>query len=102
MAKTQAEVVARAHRTLGLLAADEVPTADMNAFAGNALDGVIEELTYGHGLSVTFDKTDVPDDLFLAVSDLLAAEVAPHYGVAGPSRSRAITRIRANLACDDR
>ena len=102
MAKTQAEVVARAHRTLGLLAADEVPTADMNAFAGNALEGAIEELAYVQGLAVTFDKTDVPDELFLAVSDLLAAEIAPHYGVNGPSRSRAIARIRASLACDDR
>ena len=102
MAKTQAEVVARAHRTLGLLAADEVPTADMDSFAGNALEGAIEELAYVQGLGVTFDQTDVPEELFLAVSDLLAAEIAPHYGVNGPSRSRALTRIRANLACDDR
>ena len=102
MSKTQADVVARAHRVLGLLAVDEVPTADMNAFAGNALEGAIEELTYVQGLGVSFDETSVPTELFLPLSDLLASEIAQHYGVQGPSRSRSISRIRANLAPDDR
>ena len=69
MPKTKTDIVAHAHRMLGLLAADEVPTADMDAFAGTTLDGVLEEM---------------------------------HYGVAGPVRSRAIGRVRAHLAPDDR
>ena len=102
MSKTRLEMVARAHRVLGLLATDEDPTADMIAFAGSALEGAIEELAYIQGVNVSFDADSVPEELFLPVGDLLAAEIADHYSVPGPIRSRAIGRIRANLACDDR
>lgn len=102
MSKTKLEVVARAHRVLGLLAADENPTADMVDFAGNTLDGVLGELEGVQGVSVPFDSDSTPDELFLPVADLLAAEIAGHYGVSGPARSRAISRVRASLAADDR
>jgi len=102
MSKTKLEVVARAHRVLGLLAVDENPTADMIAFAGEALEGAIEELAYVQGVGVSFDEDTVPDEIFLAMADLLAAEIAAHYGVAGPVRSRAIGRIRASLVTDNR
>lgn len=102
MSKTKADVVARAHRVLGLLAADETPTADMIAFAGDTLDGIVDELAYVQGLSISFDSESTPDELFLSMADLLAAEIAGHYGINGPLRSRAIGRIRASVAADDR
>ena len=102
MSKTKLEVVAQAHRTLGVLATDENPSADMISYAGTTLDALVEELAYVQGLGVPFDSDDTPDELFLPMADYLASEIAPHYGVAGPARSRAIGRIRANLACDDR
>ena len=102
MAKTKLEITARAHRVLGLLAVDENPSADMIAFAGDTLDGVIDELEYIQGVSAPFDSDSVPDELFLPLGDLLAAEIAPHYSVPAPSRARAMTRVRAHLAPDDR
>lgn len=102
MSKTKLEIVARAHRVLGLLAADEVPTADMIDFAGDALDGVIDELEFVQGVSVPFTSANVPDELFLPMGDLLAADIASHYGINGPTRSRALMRVRAALALDDR
>lgn len=102
MSKTKAEVIARAHRVLGLLAADENPTADDSAFAEAALDGLYDELQDVHCLHLTFDTADVPDGVFLPLSDLLAAEIADHYSVPGPVRSRALTRVRAFAAPDDR
>lgn len=102
MPKTKLEMTARAHRVLGLLSADENPSADMIAFAGEALEGVIEELAYVQGVGISFDVDTVPDELFIPLGDLLAAEIAAHYGVVGPVRSRAISRIRASLVADDR
>lgn len=102
MSKTKLETVARAHRVLGLLAVDEVPTADMIDFAGDTLDGILEELETMQGLSVPFSSSAIPDEMFIPMGDLLAAEIAGHYGVNGPVRSRAIARIRAALALDDR
>lgn len=102
MSKTKLEVVARAHRVLGLLAVDENPTADMIDFAGDALQGVIDELEYVQNVPVPFDADSTPDELFLPMGDLLAAEIASHYGINGPVRSRAIARIRAHVAPDDR
>ena len=102
MAKTKADVVARAHRVLGVLAVDENPTADMVSFAEDTLDGVYEELQDVQGLHLTWSLDDVPDGAFLPLADMLAAHIAPHYAVQGPVRSRAITRIRAYSAQDDR
>lgn len=100
MTKTTAEVIARAHRELGLLAADEAPTADMDAYAQDALDGVIGELAAVQDVSVS--ASEVPDEVFIPLASLLAAEIAPHYGVQGPSRARAIGRLRAIYLSDDR
>lgn len=102
MSKTKTEVIARAHRVLGVLAADENPSADMVAFAGDTLDGIYGELQYVQGVPVNFDLTDIPDEIFLPLADYLAAELAPHYAVNGPVRSRAIGRLRAYFMPDDR
>ena len=60
MAKTKTEMVARAHRQLGLLSVDEVPTADMDAFGGDSLKGVVDELAYVQCIPIGFDEDDVP------------------------------------------
>lgn len=102
MSKTKAEVIARAQRVLGVLAADENPTADDSAFAEAALDGIYDELETVHGLHLTFALDSVPDGIFLPFADLLASEMAAHYAVPGPDRSRALTRVRAYASPDDR
>lgn len=100
MPKTRLDVIARAHRVLGVLAVDEAPTADMVDYAGDTLDTLLEELTYSQ--NVFIDADDVDDAAFVPLADLLASEISLHYGVNGPLRSRAITRLRAYMIQDDR
>lgn len=102
MAKTQLDVVAMAHRRLGILATDEVPTADMDDYASDTLEALFEELQVSHGMSFTWTLATVPEAAFLPLSYLLATEIAPHYEVPSESRAKAMGRLRAYQFPDDR
>lgn len=102
MAKTSDDVINRAHRVLGLLAVDEVPTADMNAYALDTLEAAFDQLRYQQGVNANFDLTSIPDAVFIPLADLVASEISGHYSVNGPVRSRAISQLRAYLNPDDR
>jgi hypothetical protein len=103
MAKTRTEVVAMAHRRLGVLSADEPLTADQYAFGGDLLDGLISEIGATQTLTLTWDGDTVPDTLYLPVAYLLAADIAAHYDVAPrDGRSRLIAQIRSVELPDDR
>ena len=103
MAKTAYEVVALAHRRLGVLSADEALQADQYEFGVSVLEGVIAELEAVQGLALTWDETNVPDGLFLPVAYLVAADLAAHYEIAPrDTRGRLILQIRAYELPDDR
>lgn len=101
MPKTSLEVIARAHRIIGVLANDEAPTADMQAYAMDTLEGFLAELTGTQKVAFTWTVETVPDAAFLALSECLAAEVQEHYGIMKVNRSKAIGRLRAALVPDD-
>jgi hypothetical protein len=101
MAKNSLEIVAMAHRRLGLLSVDETPSADQDAFATEVLIGILGELETVHQISISEDS--VPDGLFLPVAYLLACDLAAHYDEpARDSRAQMIARIRAAELPDDR
>lgn len=102
MPKTKLEVVAQAHRHLGLLSADETASADQDAYAGSILDALFAEMNLVQNMQFTWTVDETPDAAFLPLSGLLATEIAPHYGVASEPRSRAIMRLRAYAFTDDR
>lgn len=91
--KTRADVIARAFRRLEIAAVDEALTADQSADGTATLDALMQEA----GLE------EVTDEGFLALTDLLAAEIAPAYGVQAPvTRTRAWLRLMATVRGDDR
>lgn len=98
MAKTKTDVVAMAHRSMGILSADETPTADQEAYAGDVLDALLAEIAAIHGVYLSYDL----DETFLPMSYLLAAEIAPHYGVQAMPRSMAMSRLLAYAVPDNR
>lgn len=95
MAKNALEVIAMAHRRLGLLSADEQVSADQSAFAGDVLEGMFAEIKEVQGMQFAWGINEVPLAAFLPLSYLLAAEIAPHYEVASEPRHRAMARLRA-------
>lgn len=102
MTKTRLEVVQQAHRRLGVLSVDEEPTDDQFVYASDTLDAVFEECKTVQGMAFTWALDAVPDAAFLALSNLLAVEIAPHYEVAAEPRHRAMGRLRAYAFPDDR
>lgn len=102
MAKTRLDVIQMALRRLGVIAADQAATADQEAFAGDTLDALFEEIKGTQGVTITWALSATPDAAFLPLSYLLAAEIAPHYMVQAEPRSRAMGRLRAALISDDR
>ncbi len=103
MARTRLDLIAQAHRRLGVLAADEVPTADMVGYGRDTLELILAELV-ADGVPVAFADPDfIPDALALPLAALLAVDLAPHYEVAPrDARSRCIGRLRSILLPDDR
>lgn len=102
MAKTRADVIAQALRRLGIISANETADADAENFAGDTLDALFEELQGAQGITITWTLNTTPDNAFLALSNLLAVEIAPHYEIAAEPRSRALGRFRATQISDDR
>jgi hypothetical protein len=103
MAKTRDEIIRMAHRRLGVLAADEAPTADQHAYASAVLDGLVAELEGAQGIALSWDGTQADDGLFLPLAYLLAVDIGPHYDVPPrDSRAQLIGRIRAFEITDDR
>jgi len=100
--KTSLDVSTRALRVIGVCSLSDDPTAEDKAYAVTAMQGVLDELSDQHGLTIAWTIETVPDDIFLALADMVASEIASTYGFPAPSRSRALTRIRAALLPDDR
>lgn len=103
MTKTRTEVVNQAYRRLGIVAVDQVASADEIAYGGNTLDALFAELKASDGITVTWDLSAVPDTAFIPLANLLAVEVAPAYMQQAPERrGSAFIRLRKVLSPDDR
>jgi hypothetical protein len=100
--KTQNDIVALALRRLGVTAEDDTPTADQQANGSAALASIFAELS----LEAVPDWTlagGIPDAAAPALSELLAAEIAPNFSRQPPvSRARAYLRLIATIRPDDR
>jgi hypothetical protein len=96
MPKTKLDCVNMALRRLGVLSAETVPSADQFAFCGDVLDGLFAEINETQGFGWTWTTETVPDTHFLALSYLLAVDVAAHFEIP-PRESRAamVARLRA-------
>lgn len=99
---TRNDVVTLAHRLIGVLSADEVPTADQDAYAGDVLDAVFDELSASQGLLIAWTLDETPRKALMGLAETLASEIAPHYGLSFKPRSAGIARLRAALVSDDR
>lgn len=100
---TKSDVINLAHRRLAVASADEEVTADQFVYAEDVLTGLFAELQSVHETAFPWTLDDVPEVAKLALSDVLAAEIAPHYTVQPPmSRARAVLRLRAVAFPDDR
>lgn len=96
MPKTSLDVITRAHRAAGVLATNESAENEMRAYGLESLTAIFDELQSGHGTAFAWTLETVPDGVFGALADALAATIAPHYGVAPTvSYARAIGRVRA-------
>lgn len=95
---TKADVIRLAHRKLGIVSAEQDVSADQEAYASDVLQGIWDE----HSSTMNFSITAPARRYYMALADLLAAEIAPHYTAPGPDRSRAIGRLRGILLQDDR
>lgn len=101
--KTRKQIIERALRILGVLAYDDALTAEQEQEAGCVLDSVFAKMNADiPGVSFA-PVTDVPEEAFVPLANLLAAHMAPDYGVAAPvSRARAWLDVRAVYVKDDR
>lgn len=102
MAKTKADIVAKALRIIRVISDDDDPTPDMQAYVGDTLEAVFEELRITHRLFFTWGLDETPTGVFVPMAQLVAADVAAHYNKQPPSRARAIGRICAFVRSDDR
>lgn len=99
---TRNDVIALAHRNIGVLSADEVPTAEQNSFAGGILDAIYEELISAQGIPIAWTLDYTPNKALVGLAQTLSSDIAGHYGVQYLPRSRGIARLRAALVSDDR
>lgn len=102
MDRTREEIATRALRMIGVVAADEAPTADQSQTALGVLDGIWGELLAE--AQPTWDiTTGTPPAGFIPMASWLAAELAPEYAMQPPmSRGRAKLRVLAVVRPDDR
>lgn len=98
---TELDVITHALRLLGVVAADEPPSADQAAFCRSTLNAIVVEFQEFHPLPWALNG--IPERSFLPLALLLAADVAPSYLVAAPiSRGMAKLRLSATVNPDDR
>lgn len=95
------DVITQALRRIGVLSADESPSASQWDHAEATLDAVFAEFSSVQG-SISWALDATPNAALIPLADILAAEIAPHFDVAGPNRSRAVLRLRAALMPDNR
>ena len=98
--KTRLDVIEQAYRRLGIKAADEALTADMEAYAGAALDALYDELS--EFAQMDWWPEEIPEKVFIPLANLLASEIGPAYMVAVEPRGRPFARLMAVLRPDDR
>lgn len=101
MPKTKTDTITRALRVLGVLSNDETARAEDHAYCVEALDAAVAEMAT-QGITATIDADALPDAVFRKWADLVAADVASHYGMSGPPRAKAILGLRAYYLPDDR
>lgn len=101
MPKTKTDITTRALRVLGVLSNYETAQAEDAAYCAEALDAAAAEMAT-HGITATIDTNAIPDAVFRAWANLVAADVASHYTMAGPPRSKAIIDLSAYYLPDDR
>ena len=103
MSKVKRDVVNAAYRRLGILGDDEALTAEQIDYAGDVLTAIFNELQDAQGLTIAWTLSTIPDELHINLAHLLAVDIAPSYEIAPrESRGRALARVRADLAQDDR
>lgn len=96
---TRSDILRAAFRRIAVTSADEALTADQEAYASDVLDGLVQELSSAHGLTVDADAPT--DEYMLALAWLLAVHIAPHYMVQAEPRSRATMRLRSIMIDND-
>ena len=99
---TKNDVVTFAHRLIGILSADEVPTADQDAYAGAVLDAIFAELQTAQNMTLSWTLASVPSAALIGLAETLASDIAAHYGLSYKSRAYGIARLRASEISDDR
>lgn len=99
---TKNDVIAMAHRLIGVLSADEVPTADQDEYAGDVLDGIYDELISSQGLVLSWPLSETPRKALMGLAEVLASDIAPHYALSYKTRSAGLMRLRSALISDDR
>ncbi len=103
MPKTRLDVIQKALRHLSVIASDTNASADDEAYTGDSLDTLFEEIQNTQGITITWTLDETPNNAFLPLSRLLAVEVADHFTVPAPtSYANAMGRLRAALIPDDR
>lgn len=101
MTKTASQIIARAHRRIRVLGTDDPVTAEMQSVGSEVLEGLFAQIQ--GDATITWDLTVVPDDVFLSLSDYLAAYLAGEYNRPAPvSRARAYADLMEQLRPDDR
>jgi hypothetical protein len=98
---TRRDVIDMAYRRLGIKAEDQPLSADQMAFGGSVLDALWEEVRR-HAPDVMWPLADVPSQYFLPLAHVLAAELAPSFGVAARPRAVEFTRLLAAIRPDNR
>lgn len=82
MAKTRLDVITRALRGVAVVPHDETPDHGIAAETGAVLDALFAEIETAK--NVSWDLTAVPDEAFIPLANLLAAEVAPMFQTVPP------------------
>lgn len=98
--KTNQDVIEAAFRRLGIKAEGEGLSADQNAYAEQVLESLHHELSIE--APQTWFPERIEDAAFVPLSNLLAAEIGPAYGVPVEPRSRPFARLMAVVRPDNR
>lgn len=90
-------MITGALRHLGVIARDEPVQAEDLAYAGDLYDGIFYEMYYVEELDVG-EEDSIPDERYIPLMKILASDVAPHYGLVGPSRPASVMMLRQACA----